>query len=107
MIQGNQDVRGVNRDLAGALCLNQGAFEHAFKSGGVIRSVLDVVGQHFQVLGHKLFEITLEPREIATTVAQHVISLAIINEGVEEMLQGQIFVAAFHGLMCGPINSLL
>ncbi len=107
VIQGGENIAGIDGGLPRALRLNEGAFEHALKGCGVVRGVVDIFRQHFHALCHKVFEIPFQPRNIATTIAKHFIARVVVDKGVEEILQSQIFVTALHGLMRGPMNRLL
>ncbi len=73
--------------FAGTEDVVRGAVEHALEGGGELHLACCAFGQGFDLLFEKGVELRFEGDDVAATVADDVGGLAVVQEGVEQVLK--------------------
>ncbi len=98
---GGDDVAHVHGLLAGGLLLPHGALHDAAHAQGLDHLALGVLGQGVHVLAEKRLQLLAQPVHVGPAGVQHVGACRLARHGVEQVLQGQVFVAAAPHLVEG------
>ena len=107
LIDRREHLPGVDfflpRRLRVKLCVLHDALEH----GGEHRLDLGVIGELFERPVHEIVELLLELRNVAAAGVDDLDDVAVVQQGVEQMLERHVLVAPFHRLVEGEFEGLL
>jgi hypothetical protein len=99
-------VAGLDLVLLGALRVVQRVLHHAMEGERLARALL-ALGQHLEVLVEEALQRALERRDVGARMAQHLGTARIVKQRVQQVLDGEIGVAARQRLAVGGLQGEL
>ena len=88
-----ENIACVHLFLFGTVNVHDGPLDGSLDSHGLDRVLVDPVGELLHSFGEILFEAGFQLLEIGAAVIKDTPSGHVVEDGVEDMLQGEVFVA--------------
>ena len=100
-------VAGFDLVLLGARGVLERVLDHPVEGQRLLELAAAALGELLDLVLEELLELALQPAHAGADVLQHLFAALVVEQGVEQVLDGQVGVMALHGLARGRLDRQL
>ena len=97
-------VAGFDLVLLGARGVLERVLDHPVEGQGLLELAAAALGELLDLVLEELLELALQPAHPGADVLQHLFAALVVEQRVEQVLDGQVGVMALHGLARGRLE---